>query len=191
MNQQTAGNGVTVDGAHPPPGHHRAMSHAMHHDKAAADMALVEAERAQDAAGRVLESRRALAYFLGRIFMGALFLVTAVVKMFRFEDSVLALRESGMYDAHLLLPVAIAVEVIGAAFLLAGYKVRRIAVGLSAYLMIVTLVVGFDLANEMNANSALSNLGFIAALLMLAAGGAGKGSVDAALERRTALRFSA
>jgi uncharacterized membrane protein YphA (DoxX/SURF4 family) len=51
--------------------------------------------------------------------------------------------------------------------------------------------VSFDLANELNANSALSNLGFVAGLLMLAAHGAGTRSVDAAIERRNNLRFSA
>jgi hypothetical protein len=141
MDQQTAENGAAVNGAHPPSGHHRVMSYPMHHDKAAAEMALAEAERVQEATHRTLESRRALAYFLGRIFMGALFLVAAGAKTFRFEDSVLALVASGIYDAHLLLPVALAVEVIGAVFLLAGYKVRRIAVGLSAYLVIVTFLV--------------------------------------------------
>jgi putative oxidoreductase len=167
------------------------MSRPIHHDEAAAAMAVAEAERGQDDARRALESRQGLAYLLGRIFMGALFLVTAGAKVLRFEDSVAALRDLGMYDSHLLLPVAIAVEAIGAVFLLAGYKVRRIAVGLSVYLVIVTFLVSFDLASEMNANSAVSNLGIMAGLLMLAAYGAGKGSVDAAIERRNDLRFSA
>jgi putative oxidoreductase len=182
MNQPAAGNGVTVGGAHLPPSPHRAMFHTMHHDRAAAAMAVAEMERAQEADHRGIESRRALAYLLGRIFMGALFLVSAGAKTFRFEDTVLALREAGMFDAHLLLPVAIAVEVIGGLLLLAGYKVRRIAVGLSVYLVGITLLVSFD--------SALSNLGFIAGLLMLAAHGAGHGSVDTAIERRDDRRFS-
>lgn len=167
------------------------MGHSMHHDQVAAAMAVAEMERAQDAARLGRESLRELAYLLGRIFMGGLFLVSAGAKMFRFEDTSLALSESGMYDAHVLLPVAIAVEVIGAMFLLAGYQVRRIAVGLSVYLVGVTFLVSFDLSQSVNANSALSNLGFIAGLLMLAAHGAGHGSVDAAIDRRNDLRFSA
>ena len=161
----------------------------MHHDKTAAAMALAEAERANEAARRALESRRELAYLVGRISVGALFLVSAAAKTFHFDDSAQVLRDSGMDDAYLLLPLAIAVEVIGALALAAGYKVRWVAVGLVVYLVGVTFLVSFDLSNSMNANSALSNLGFIGALSMLAAHGAGKASVDRAIERRSALRY--
>ncbi len=63
MHQQTAEKGATVHGAHPPPNHHRPVSHLMHHDQAAAAMALADMERGQDADRRELESRRALAYW--------------------------------------------------------------------------------------------------------------------------------
>jgi len=154
-------------------------------------MALAEEERANEAARGALESRRELAYLAGRIFVGALFLLSAAAKTFRFDDTVEVLSDSGMYDAHRLLPLAIAVEVIGALCLAAGYRVRRVAVGLLVYLAGVTFLVSFDLSNSVNANSALSNLGFMGALLMLAAHGAGKASVDGAIERRNALRYGA
>ncbi|HVE82158.1 MAG TPA: DoxX family protein [Myxococcales bacterium] len=190
MDQQVAGNGVTVGVLHPQDPH-RVMGHPRHHDQAAAALAVAEMERAQDADRHRLESRRELAYLLGRMFMGALFLVSAGAKTLRFGDTLAALRGWGMDDAHLLLPLAIAVEVIGALFLLAGYKVRRVAVGLSVYLAIITFLVSFNLADSVNANSALSNLGFVAGLLMLAAHGAGRASVDAAVQRRNDRRFSA
>lgn len=190
MNPQLGGNGIAWGGTHPVHGHHP-VAHSIHHDQAAAAMALAEAERAEEATRRALESRRELAYLLGRLCLGALFLLSAAAKTVRFDDTVQALSESGMYDAHLLLPLAIAVEVIGAVALAAGYKVRWVAVGLTLYLVGITFLVSFDLSNALNANSALSNLGFIGALLMLAARGAGRASLDRAIERRNAVRYGA
>lgn len=190
MDPQSAGAAMYPGVGRATPGHHP-VAHSRHHDQAAAALALADAERAQDDARRLLESRRELAYLLGRLFVGALFLLTAIAKVLHFGDTVVALRETGMVDAHVLLPAAIAVEATGALFLLAGYKVRRVALGLVVYLVTVTFLISFDLTNSVNADSALSNLGFAGALLMLAAHGAGRGSADAALERRSAQRYEA
>ena len=168
----------------------RPLPPSIHHDRDTAARALAEAQRALEAGKHRAQFHQSLAYLAGRLLLSTLFFVSAVAKMVRFDQTVAALREAGMDDAGILLPFAIAVEVVGAAFLASGYKVRRIAVGLMVYLAGVTLLIAANLSESLNANSAIANVGFIGALLMIAAHGAGKYSLDEWLRRRAARRFN-
>ena len=162
----------------------------LHHDSSAAAEALRELEHDRRLELDELKRHRVHFYTAGRVLLSALFIVSGLVKAAHFDATVASMTSSGISDAALLLPFAIALELFGGAMLLLGWKARAAAWTLIGYVASVTLLVHWDVANEANRAQVLSNVAFIGALLMLAGHGAGAGSLDraAARKRSTKLR---
>lgn len=163
-------------------------AHLMHHDSGAAglELALVEAEEKIEKERK--QWHRGELYAVGRVMFALVFLVAAAFKIARFDATVDSLTDLGLADAPMLLGVGIAVEVIGGVMLLAGLWTRTVAIGLIAYLAIITLLVNSNLTLEMNRESAWMNLASCGALFMLLAHGSGVLSLDRWLEHRRARR---
>src|ERR1051326_3268602 len=120
---------------------------------------------------------------LGRILIAALFLVAGVHKIEIFGQQVGYFTRLGFPAAEVFTVIAIAIEIGGAALLIAGWRARQVA-----WLMILfTLVATFMAhrfwefepafrANQMN--HFLKNFAIIGGLLFLAAFGPGPASAD-------------
>ncbi|MBK7857859.1 MAG: DoxX family protein [Archangiaceae bacterium] len=155
---------------------------AMHHDPSAAALAVAEYEAEQRRAHDQRQHRDVRIYALGRIFIAALFIVSGAAKIFSYSATVSALNEV-LPDARMMVPLGIAIELVGGALLLLGLRTRAAAVGLIAYLATVTLLVHHDLSEPLNRSFALGNLAFAGALMLLFAHGAGALSLDRATHR--------
>jgi putative oxidoreductase len=176
---------IDVDTLH----HHHPAHHAQHHDPKAAEAALEAEEQLARRERERLEKRRAYVYSGGRVLLAFVFLAAAASKLWHFSENEAALVQSGVYSAALLLSVAIAIELLGGGLLALGFGVRKVAVGMLVYLVWLTLLIHGDLSVAMNRDFAVYNLGLAGGLLLLAAFGAGKHSLDAWLARRAELRF--
>jgi putative oxidoreductase len=155
----------------------------MHHDPGAAALAIATYEAEQRINHEAKRNRQVQYYAAGRIFLATLFITSAVAKMVTYRDTVRALSDS-LTDANMLLPFAVAIELIGGLFLAVGYKARPIAIGLISYLATVTLLLNSNLSNPLNRSMALANFAFAGALLMIVGHGGGALSVDHYLEHR-------
>lgn len=155
---------------------------AMHHDSAAAALAVSQYETARRIEHDHKQSRNAQLYAIGRMFVASLFVVSAVAKVLEYSATVAALRDT-IAAPELLVPFAIGIELLGGALLFVGFKARPVALGLMVYLACVTVLVHHDLSQVLNRSFALANLAFAGALLMVYAHGAGALSLD----RRTHL----
>jgi putative oxidoreductase len=149
----------------------------MHHDPSAAQLAVQEYEARQRREHNLQQGRQAKLFTVGRIFISVLFIGSAIAKMADYSATVRALNDI-IAAPEVLLPLGIAVELIGGTMLLFGVKARTVATGMIAYLACVTLLLLHDFSNPFARSFALSNLAFAGALLMIVAHGAGALSVD-------------
>jgi putative oxidoreductase len=166
----------------------RFTQHVHHHDPESARRAVEELETAQRANTERLKARRVRLYSAGRIMLALLFVTAGIVKALRFTDTVNAMAGFPTFDSTFLLGAAILIELSGGLLLGLGYQTRKVGIVLCAYLAAVTAYLVATAASDMAFSFALSNLGFVGALLMLVAHGAGAYSLDRLLERRQPLK---
>jgi len=144
-------------------------------ESARQDLAAWDAEhRREKAAERLMHSR---VYVVARVLVGLVFVAAAAYKFEKFGTVTSAISARGFGDAQILLLIAIATEFCGGVLLAGGYLVRFAAAGLIGYLLAVTLMMNSDFSKDVNWALAFGNVGFIAALMMLAAHGSGGMSV--------------
>jgi putative oxidoreductase len=126
--------------------------------------------------------------FIGRLLMGALFVVAGVRKAFyAYAGTITYMANNGVPMAEPLLIATIIVEIGGGLALILGWKTRSIATVLAIFVAIITPIFhGFwkfpDAQWVGQLNHFLKNLAVIGGLLYMAALGAGGMSLDG--ERR-------
>jgi len=156
----------------------------MHRSAVSAKQEIAAWESLHRAEHRDVKQRYARFYTGGRVLLGALFLFSAYTKFFHFSDVVAGLQTVGFSSASVLVGLAAGVELVGGALLAGGYWVRIASGALIAYLVTTTMVLHWNLSDAANRDATLSHLGFIAALLLLAAHGAGGASLEKVLATR-------
>lgn len=124
------------------------------------------------------------AALIGRIFIGILFLMSGLNKIFNWQESVGALSNLGVQLPALLILIAIIFEVFGSLAVIFGYKTR-----FGAFLLILFLVPATFLFHSFWAlpsgeaaeqiRNFTSNVSLLGGLLLLTAFGPGKYSFDA------------
>ena len=114
--------------------------------------------------------------FLGRIFISALFLISAYNKIFNIDGSIAWMDGYGV-PGFLLYP-AIVLEIILPIFVIIGYN-ARISAGLLAIFCIVTaFLFHFDFSNQGQIVSFLKNIGLAGGFLFIVVNGTKEWSVD-------------
>lgn len=114
----------------------------------------------------------------GRFGLSLVFLVNGMHKGLEFKDYVLNFQNNNIPLPELLLVLSVIIEILGGILVMIGFKVRRTALVMSAYLVITTFVfhpVWLDMNFFMDF---VKNLAIIGGLLTLAYHGAGPRSVD-------------
>ena len=113
---------------------------------------------------------------IGRIFISALFLISAYNKIFNLEGSMGWMEGFGV-PGFLIFP-AIAVEIILPMLVIVGYQ-ARIASGILAIFCLVTaFLFHFDFSNQIQLVSFLKNIGLAGGFLFIVANGTKDWSID-------------
>jgi putative oxidoreductase len=120
---------------------------------------------------------------IGRVLLGALFLVAGIRKIMFYSGSVAYFTKLGFPAPEVMGVLAILIEVGGGALLILGWQTRRISWLLVLFTVVATAMAHrfweFDApqyANQMN--HFLKNAAIIGGLLYVAVLGAGKLSID-------------
>ena len=114
--------------------------------------------------------------FLGRIFISALFLISAYNKIFNLDNSMSWMEGFGV-PGFLIYP-AIFLEVILPVFVIIGFN-ARISAGLLAIFCIVTaFLFHFDFSDHGQTISFLKNIGLSGGFLFIVVNGTKEWSVD-------------
>jgi putative oxidoreductase len=114
----------------------------------------------------------------GRIFIGVLFFMSGLSK-------IAAPAATKGYIAAVGLPLpevsylgSLTVEVVGSLLLIAGYRVRPVAIGMAVFTLATALVFHKNFADQNQMIHFMKNIAIIGGLLQVAAFGGGKFSLD-------------
>ena len=113
---------------------------------------------------------------LGRIFISALFLISAFNKVFNLESSMGWMESFGV--PGLLIFPAIAVELILPVLIIVGYQARIAAGILAIFCLATAFIFHFDFSNQSQLVSFLKNLGLAGGFLFIVANGTKDWAVD-------------
>lgn len=122
-------------------------------------------------------SLRHPAELLGRILLSVLFLLSGLGKITGYAATAGYMASAGVPGA--LLPLVILTELGGGLALVAGWQTRIVALLLSGFTLVAGLIFHSNFADQMQMIMFLKNVSISGALLMLAANGAGRYSLDA------------
>ena len=118
---------------------------------------------------------------LGRILLSILFFVSGVGKVTGYASTVAYMAAAGVPGA--LLAIAIAVELLLPLALILGWHSRLTAVLLVGYSIVAALAFHHNFADPAEAVMFLKDIAIAGGLLLLAANGAGRCSLDARRSR--------
>ena len=113
---------------------------------------------------------------LGRIFISALFLISAFNKIFNLNGSMSWMEGFGV-PGFLIFP-AIAIEIILPILVIVGFKARIAAGVLATFCLITAFLFHFDFSNQSQFISFLKNIGLAGGFLFIVANGTKEWAVD-------------
>ena len=113
---------------------------------------------------------------VGRIFISALFLISAFNKIFNLDGSIGWMEGYGV-PGFLIYP-AIAVEIILPVLVIVGYQARIAAGVLAVFCLMTAFIFHFDFANQSQLVSFLKNIGLAGGFLFIVANGTKDWAVD-------------
>ena len=116
--------------------------------------------------------------FVGRVGLAAIFLLAGLNKIGAGYAGTAGYMESAGVPGE-LLPAVIALEVLGAVFLMAGFLTRWTALALAGFSVLSGLLFHFNLADQLQFILFFKNIAMAGGFLILAANGAGPWSIDA------------
>jgi putative oxidoreductase len=113
---------------------------------------------------------------IGRIFISALFLISAFNKIFNLEGSTSWMEGFGL-PGFLIYP-AIVIEIVLPVLVIVGYQARVAAGILSIFCLMTAFIFHFDFSNQMQLVSFLKNIGLAGGFLFIVANGTKDWAVD-------------
>ncbi len=113
---------------------------------------------------------------IGRVFISALFLISAYNKILNLEGS-MAWMESFDVPSFLIFP-AIAIEIILPLLIIVGYKAKLAAGILAIFCLVTAFLFHFDFSDQSQFISFLKNIGLAGGFLFIVANGTKNWAVD-------------
>ena len=113
---------------------------------------------------------------IGRIFISALFLISAFNKIFNLNDSMSWMEGFGV-SGFLIFP-AIAIEIILPILVIVGFKARIAAGVLATFCLMTAFLFHFDFSDQSQFISFLKNIGLAGGFLFIVANGTKEWAVD-------------
>jgi putative oxidoreductase len=117
---------------------------------------------------------------VGRVLLVVLFLVSGVGKIGAYSGTVAYMSSLGVPGA--LLPIVIAVEVLGGIAIVLGWKTRAMALLLAGFSLLTAMIFHHNFGDQIQSIMFLKNLSIAGGFLVLAANGAGPVSLDRRLQ---------
>ena len=113
---------------------------------------------------------------IGRIFISALFLISAFNKIFNLKGATSWMEGFGL-PGFLIYP-AIVIEIVLPVLVIVGYQARIAAGILSIFCLMTAFIFHFDFSNQMQLVSFLKNIGLAGGFLFIVANGTKDWAVD-------------
>ncbi len=113
---------------------------------------------------------------IGRILISLIFLVAGINKIFGYADTVGYMQAMGV--PGVLLPLVIALEILGAVAIIAGYRTRFFAFLLAGFSILSAFLFHLDFADQVQSGLFMKNIAIAGGFLFLVANGAGLFALD-------------
>ncbi len=123
---------------------------------------------------------------IGRLFLSMIFIFSGFSKITAYADTQGYMESMGV--PGMLLPLVIAVELLGGIAVLIGFKARLFAIIIAGFSILSALMFHQFWLDESQMNPFMKNIAMAGGFLMIFAHGPGAYSVDGATPRRTLLR---
>jgi len=124
-----------------------------------------------------MNTQQNLADLLGRVLIAAIFLVAGLNKISGYDGTVGYMESMGVPGA--LLPLVIALEVLGAVAIIVGWRTRLFAFLLAGFSVVSAVIFHRALGDSMQFILFMKNVAMAGGFLFLVARGAGEWSLDA------------
>jgi putative oxidoreductase len=115
---------------------------------------------------------------LGRLLLGAIFLLSGLNKVADPAGTIGYITSAGLPLPQLALLVAIVVEVVGSVLLVLGFGARVVAAALAFFALTSAFSFHFDLTDQNQFIHFMKNLALAGGLLQVVAFGGGRYSID-------------
>jgi len=116
--------------------------------------------------------------FLGRLMIGLPFVLSGLGKLAAYDATTGMISAAGLPFPPLAFAVAVAVELGGGVLLIAGYRVRVVAIAMAVFALATAVSFHNDFADQDQMIHFLKNVMIAGGVLQIAAFGAGALSVD-------------
>ncbi|MCF2859987.1 DoxX family protein [Pseudoalteromonas sp. SMS1] len=117
-----------------------------------------------------------IANLVGRVGLSVIFILAGVNKVQYYEGNAQYLASGGLPE--FLLPLVIALELVGGLFILAGAFTQLTALVFAGFCIVSALVFHTNLADQMQFFMFFKNIAMAGGFLVLACAGAGRFSID-------------
>jgi len=114
---------------------------------------------------------------IGRLFLGHIFLLAGINKLGAGYSGTAGYMDSMGVPGE-LLPIVIAVEIIGGLMVITGFKVKWAAYALAGFSILAGILFHSNLADQMQMILFMKNISIAGGLLLLSTNGAGELSID-------------
>ncbi|WP_321857238.1 DoxX family protein [Burkholderia cenocepacia] len=128
---------------------------------------------------------------LGRILIGAPFLMSGLSKLGAHDGTVAYIAAVGLPAPSLAFIVAVLVEAGGGLLLMSGYRARIVALAMAVFCVVTAVFFHHNFADQNQMIHFLKNVMMAGGLLQIAYFGAGAFSLDARAERATSRTVTA
>ncbi|MFA5877123.1 MAG: DoxX family protein [Candidatus Paceibacterota bacterium] len=122
---------------------------------------------------------------VGRLALAGIFVIFGFTKISGFAGMVAYASSVGVPFPELAIAIAIIVELLGGIMLVIGFKTKWVALAITLFLIPVTYYFHTDFTNPVNMIMLWKNVSIIGGMLVLAANGAGKYSLDSMLAKKS------
>lgn len=112
----------------------------------------------------------------GRVLLAMIFIMSGFTKIGAYAGTQAYMDAMGVPGS--LLPLVIALEILGGTAIAIGYQARLVALALAGFSMMSAVLFHADFSDQMQMMSFMKNLTIAGGFLMIAAHGAGALSVD-------------
>jgi putative oxidoreductase len=115
---------------------------------------------------------------VGRVLIAAIFLLSGLSKLAAPAGTIGYIQSAGLPAPTVAYAVALAVELVGGALLVIGFRTRLVAAVLAAFSLATAFGFHFDLADQNQFIHFFKNVAMASGLLQIASFGPGRLSVD-------------
>ena len=121
---------------------------------------------------------------VGRVLLSIIFILAGFGKIGGFAGTAGYIASVGLPLPEVLTALTIVVELLGGLMLLVGLKTRLVATVLTVFTLLAAVIFHSNFGDQIQMTMFLKNLAMAGGLFYVIAGGAGRYSIDAKMEKK-------